>query len=142
MTVEEFNALVRNASVLLPQYTALISAGSFAIQQLWAIWAPKNPGKTFEEFIAELYKDAKEVKELAAEQLRAGSGDHGVVQATGVGPSRRPARFPDWRPPLIILGAGVWGRPRHAPPAGDSVTARAPLTDHRSCKPQAHSRDR
>jgi hypothetical protein len=71
MTVEEFNALVRNASVLLPQYTALISAGSFAIQQLWAIWAPKNPGKTFEEFIAELYKDAKEVKELAAEQLLA-----------------------------------------------------------------------
>lgn len=69
ISAADINAGIAAANVFVPQLASLITVGTFAIQQLFAIWAPKNPGKTFEEFLTELVQDATDVKELAAEQL-------------------------------------------------------------------------
>lgn len=77
MTREEIVGLIGTANVLLPQITTLVSLGAFAIDQLWGIWSERNPGKTFEEFIADLRSNAAELKDVAGDALKA----RGFVQA-------------------------------------------------------------
>lgn len=77
MTREEFVAALAAANAIVPQVTSLITIGAFAIDQLWGIWSERNPGKPFEEFLAELRANAADLKGMAAEQLKA----RGFVQA-------------------------------------------------------------
>jgi len=77
MTLTELNAAIAAANVLLPQVAGIITIGDVAIRTLWGIWSERNPGRTFEEYIAELRSDAEAVQTLAAAQLTA----RGFVQA-------------------------------------------------------------
>lgn len=77
MTRTEFVEAIGTANQLIPQLAVLIGVAGFAIDQLWGIWSARNPGKSFEDFIADLRQSAAELKDLAAEQLAA----RGYVQA-------------------------------------------------------------
>ena len=70
-TISTITQYLAVANILIPQVTSLITIGVLATQQLWSLWSVNNPDKTFEDFTAELRATAGEVKDLAAEQLRA-----------------------------------------------------------------------
>jgi hypothetical protein len=76
-TLATFNSILTGVNLLLPQVAGLITIGDAAIRALWGIWSARNPGKTFDEYIAELRADAQAVQLLAAEKLT----ERGFVQA-------------------------------------------------------------